>query len=392
MPQPKRKRFYRPELDALRFFAFFCVFFFHRLDYLPLNASQHPLLWSVYISGCFGVPVFFLLSSFLIVELLLREREQTGDIHVRAFYVRRILRIWPLYFVAFYGISLLGHFLPNVGPDPGAWLAFTFFVGNWFILRHGWMAGSIDPLWSIAVEEQFYIVVPMLARRGGRRGVAMISAVLLAGAYIAVYYFARNHIGGETAEWCNSWFQFQFFAAGALLAILLRGRTPRWPVALRLLVFALGVCCWVFTVYALKVKSYYLPGEALPSVGASLTGWGLVLAGAVLFLLAALGLPAKYVPRPCIYLGRISYGLYIFHSLMFYLLLEQGQSGLLRALAALGLSPASLPAGLRVVGTLLVLGATIALAALSYRFFEMPFLRLKQRFTYVRSRPDVADA
>ncbi|MGI8771129.1 MAG: acyltransferase family protein [Acidobacteriaceae bacterium] len=388
MPAREQKIFYRPELDALRFFAFFCVFFFHRMDYLPLSASQHPLLWSVYMSGCFGVPVFFLLSSFLIVELLLREREQTGDIHIRAFYVRRILRIWPLYFVAFYGISLLGHFIPNVGPKPGAWLAFTFFVGNWFILRHGWMAGAIDPLWSIAVEEQFYICVPTLAKWGGRRVLAIASVLLLAVAYIAVYYFARNHIGGEVAEWCNSWFQFQFFAAGALLAIVLHGRTPRWPVTLRLPVFLLAGGCWVFTVYALRVKSYYLPGEVLPGIGASLAGWGLVLAGAVLFLLATLGLPAEYVPRPLIYLGRISYGLYIFHSLLFYLLLDQGRPSLLRAMSAVGLSHSHLP----VLGTVLVLAVTIALAALSYRYFEMPFLRLKQRFTYVRSRPDVADA
>jgi peptidoglycan/LPS O-acetylase OafA/YrhL len=388
MPERDQKRFYRPELDALRFFAFFCVFLFHRLDYLPLNAVQHPMLWAVSMAGCFGVPVFFLLSSFLIVELLLREREQTGDIHIRAFYLRRILRIWPLYFAAFYGISLLGHFLPNVGPKPGAYLAFTFFAGNWFILRHGWMAGSIDPLWSIAVEEQFYIFVPMLTRWGGRRVLAFVSLVLLLAAYAAVYYFARNHIGGETAEWCNSWFQFQFFAAGALLAILLHGRIPRWPVVLRVPVFVLAAACWVFTVYHLKVKSYYLPGEALPSVGASLAGWGLVLAGAVLLLLAILGLPAKYVPRPLIYLGRISYGLYIFHSLVFYLLLDEGRPSLLRAMSALRLSHSHLP----VLATALVLTVTIALAALSYRCFEMPFLRLKQRFTYVRSRPDVADA
>jgi peptidoglycan/LPS O-acetylase OafA/YrhL len=384
MSQTAQGRFYRPELDALRFFAFFCVFLFHRMDYLPVSAAQHPLLWSVYMAGCFGVPVFFLLSSFLIVELLLREREQTGDIHVRAFYVRRILRIWPLYFAAFYGISLLGHFIPNVGPKPGAWLAFTFFVGNWFILRHGWMAGSIDPLWSIAVEEQFYIFVPMLAKRGGRRGVAIVSVVLLVVAYIAVYYFARNHIGGEVAEWCNSWFQFQFFAAGALLAIALHGRTPRWHLILRGTVFVFAAACWVLAVYKLRVKSYYLPHEALPSVGASLLGWGLVLAGSVLFLLATLGLPARYVPQPLVYLGRISYGLYIFHSLVFYLLLEREKPALVRGMATLGVSPNYLPLG----STLLVLAVTIAVAALSYRFFEMPFLRLKQRFTYVRSRPD----
>ncbi len=59
--------------------------------------------------------MFFLLSAFLITELLLRERERTGQIHIKAFYIRRILRIWPLYFVAFYGLALLNHFVPGVG-------------------------------------------------------------------------------------------------------------------------------------------------------------------------------------------------------------------------------------------------------------------------------------
>jgi peptidoglycan/LPS O-acetylase OafA/YrhL len=157
----REARFYRPELDALRFFAFLCVFFFHRVDYLPIDRTQHPLLWGMSEAGAFGVPVFFLLSSFLIVELLLRERAATGSVHIKSFYARRILRIWPLYFAACYGLIILGRFLPNVGPkDPRAWLAFTFFAGNWYILRHGWIASAFDPLWSIAIEEQFYITVP----------------------------------------------------------------------------------------------------------------------------------------------------------------------------------------------------------------------------------------
>src|SRR4051812_38011880 len=179
------KRFYRPELDALRFFAFLCVFAFHWMDYVPVDPKTQPTLVAVLTAGAFGVPVFFLLSSFLIVELLLREREQTGDIHIKSFYVRRILRIWPLYFAVFYGLIALGYFLPNVATkDYRAWIAFTFFAGNWFIMRHGWIAGPIDPLWSIAVEEQFYIAVPLLLKIGGRKLLAGISIVLVIVSYI----------------------------------------------------------------------------------------------------------------------------------------------------------------------------------------------------------------
>src|SRR5258707_11587748 len=172
------KRFYRPELDALRFFAFLWVFAFHRMDYAPIDPVTQPLAYSIYTAGAFGVPLFFLLSSFLIVELLLRERAQTGTIHIKAFYIRRMLRIWPLYLAAFFGLAALGHYMPDVGPKTyHSWLAFLLFAGNWYILRYGWIAGPIDPLWSIAVEEQFYIAIPLLARFGGRRILALVSLI-----------------------------------------------------------------------------------------------------------------------------------------------------------------------------------------------------------------------
>ena len=124
-------RYYRPELDALRFLAFVCVFCFHRMDYVPTDAIHNPWLFNFSTAGAFGVPVFFLLSAFLITELLLREYTASSRIHIKAFYVRRILRIWPLYFCAFYGLVLLAHFLPDVGPrTPSSWLAFSLFVGN----------------------------------------------------------------------------------------------------------------------------------------------------------------------------------------------------------------------------------------------------------------------
>src|ERR1039458_6841980 len=119
---------YRPELDALRFFAFLCVFCFHRMDYVGTDPIRDRWGFRIGTIGAFGVPVFFLLSAFLITDLLLRERERTGRVHIQAFYIRRILRIWPLYFAAFFGLSVLNRFVPAVSTnDPFAWLAFTFF-------------------------------------------------------------------------------------------------------------------------------------------------------------------------------------------------------------------------------------------------------------------------
>ena len=375
--------YYRPELDALRFFAFLCVFSFHRMDYVPTDPLRDRCLYLVGNVGPFGVPVFFLLSAFLITELLLRERDTTGRIHIQAFYVRRILRIWPLYFAAFFGLALLNHFVPGVGAaDPVAWLAFTFFAGNWYIVKHGWIAGSVDPLWSISVEEQFYIAIPLLAAWFGRRAVALVSGILMAVAYGTVLYYGMHTTRGDNGEWTNSLLQFQFFAAGTLLAVVLRGRVVEVPLWMRGAGFLLGFACWFTALIHYEVKSW----EPHPTPAGAVLGWGLVLAGSVLFFLAALGTPARFVPGWLSYLGRISYGLYVVHSLVFFLIFEKALPVMRHSFPAM-----ALPVALRDwFWTVVVLAASIGLAAASYRWFERPFLRLKSRFTFVRSREEAA--
>src|SRR5579863_4606045 len=88
------QRFYLPELDVLRFFAFLAVFLFHAP---PLGHRGHSFVDDLATIGIFGVDLFFALSAYLITRLLLREREATGRIDIKSFYIRRLLRIWPLY-------------------------------------------------------------------------------------------------------------------------------------------------------------------------------------------------------------------------------------------------------------------------------------------------------
>jgi peptidoglycan/LPS O-acetylase OafA/YrhL len=375
--------YYRPELDALRFFAFLCVFSFHRMDYVPTDPAHHPWLFRIGNIGPFGVPVFFLLSAFLITELLLRERERTGKIHIKAFYMRRILRIWPLYFLVFFGLALLNRFVPGVGTkDPLACLAFTFFAGNWYILHHGWIAGSVDPLWSISVEEQFYIVIPIIAAFAGRRALAVVSGLLLIISYLTVLLYALHPVTGDNGEWTNSFVQFQFFCAGTLIALGLRGKLVRLPVPLRATGFLLGLGCWLTAVSRFKVQSW----EPHPTPVGAVLGWLLVLIGAVTLFLCAHGIPSQFIPRWLAYLGQVSYGLYLFHSLIFFLTFEKAVPSLRRLFPEL-----ALPDAIRnSFWTLIVLVLTIAIASLFFHYFERPFLRLKKRFTFVAAREETA--
>ena len=375
-------RYYRPELDALRFLAFLSVFFFHGMEFYIPHAFRDIETFHLAWVGQWGVPLFFFLSAFLIVELLLRERDSLGSIDLKAFYLRRILRIWPLYFAAFWGFALLNLWIPRVNPHVATtWPWFTFFFANQYIAHHGWIAGPVDPLWSISVEEQFYLFIPLLASLGGRRVLRLVSVVVLMLSYWAIYRYARITWHEDNGAWTNSLVQFQFFSGGALLAMGLRGRVPQWRAPLRLLAFAAGLACWIVAQTVFRVRGW----EPFTTVPQALSGWPLILIGCALFLLSFLGIRGHSIPRPVIYLGRISYGLYVIHSLL-YLLCFRYLGGVIARHRHIPSYP--LPLGLVWPLIALVFCASVLLAHLSYRYFERPFLRLKQRFALVPSRPE----
>ncbi|HEY8881141.1 MAG TPA: acyltransferase [Roseateles sp.] len=371
--------FYRPELDVLRFVAFMFVFIAHRYDLAPVRRAEHPWLHALSQIGVYGVPVFFLLSAFLITELLERERSLTGRIHVRAFYVRRMLRIWPLYFLVFFALVLLNNVLPGAGADsPTKWLFFMLFAGNWYITFNGWIEYPVNPMWSLSVEEQFYIAIPFLALLG-RRTLMAVNLALLVVSYGVIVHYARGFspTSGFSGQWTNSFVQFQFFAAGTLLALVLRGRQPDWPIAVRAGLVAAAVGLWLAAFLVFGIKADF----PRSGVAQSLAGWPLVLAGAALMLIGLLGTPARFLPKPLIYLGRISYGLYLIHIFFFWLVYDQFKPWLTHVTDAMGIV-----AWRDTVGALIAFAATVLLTSLLHRFFETPFLRLKRRFAFVQSR------
>src|SRR5688500_16368284 len=132
-------RYYRPELDVLRFFAFFLVFLSHTVPgdeafwaQTPVAGAAAGLIVGLAAGGAFGVDLFVALSSFLITTLLLREREAGGTVDVKAFYVRRVLRIWPLYFVFMLVITpMMSYVLADESMPLKYTVAFLLLAGNW---------------------------------------------------------------------------------------------------------------------------------------------------------------------------------------------------------------------------------------------------------------------
>jgi peptidoglycan/LPS O-acetylase OafA/YrhL len=374
---PASRAFYRPELDGLRFFAFLAVFASHTL--LQIGEGEHhrrlsgavvTAIRTLKTGGGFGVDLFFVLSAYLITELLQRERRARGTVDVRAFYVRRVLRIWPLYF-AFLALAYALTFV--VPTEQMTWrhlLGFALLCGNWAYLISP-VATVAAPLWSVSLEEQFYLLWPVVMRNGSTRRLIRIALGLVA---FGIVVRLGLGIVGVSGQWIakNSFTRVDGIAAGILLAAGLDGRLPRLGNGARSAVFAGSI----LTLLVVAAGVHVLHGAAF--VVHQALGWPLAAAGCAGIVVSVLGADAPLAgllaSAPVIYLGRISYGLYVFHEL-----------GLLcaSAIAGRGDSPRSW-----LVHAGLAFFLTMAMAATSYRWLEGPFLRLKERrFTRVHSRP-----
>ena len=364
-----QRRFYQPELDGLRFYAFLGVFICHTLPFdgafyrrfhLPI-----PWLWgAIAKSGAAGVDLFFALSAFLITSILLREREETGGISLRRFYLRRILRIWPLYFLLIAVGVVLAHTMAKQSLPWYYVAGYLLFVGNWVHAVFGRPESICSPLWTVSIEEQFYLIWPLLMKMLRRRGmiVAAIVTFLLATVCRLGFMLAGSSGGfiyyGSVSR-CDS------LALGILLA-LFADRLPRLTRRVRWLLLAGGLLGWV-------ASSAWLNEQPGPVDIRMVLGRLIVSLAAGAILYACLHSHSRLVRGEWVVrLGKISYGLYMLHLtgiLIMLSLFHPVWGWQLLATKALGFV------------------MTVILALASYRWVESPFLHLKDKFATVLSRP-----
>jgi peptidoglycan/LPS O-acetylase OafA/YrhL len=367
-----RGSFYRPELDVLRFFAFLAVFLFHfnRPVDLFVDHGVPRIVAKVGTSliegGVFGVDLFFVLSAYLITELLFREKDVCGTLDVKGFYIRRILRIWPLYFF-YIGLALVPVFNPgNVFTWRHA-AAYLLLAGNWSVIAWGWPIHSIiGPLWTVSIEEQFYLLWPPIARVLSRHKLASAAICMLVISNLTRAAMVGLH-GNMNSVWCNTFARLDPIAAGILVAAVLRGQAPRFNIVTRISMLLVGIIPLAFVANHWKIHE----PETLMWIP-TLIGFPVVAVCCTLIMLSVLGIQHR-MPRSLIYLGKISYGLYVYHAL-----------GNVLSNMLIPVHTAFVQLALRPFAALAV---TIFLAALSYRFLETPFLKLKGRFAHVESRP-----
>ena len=360
------RSFYLPQLDALRFFAFLCVFVYHTLftDSQDLPSIGPHLLRTLVLvreTGGFGLSLFFFLSSFLITTLLIKERRITGSIDLKSFYIRRILRIWPLYFGVLAAFCIAGVWMPSAHLSLGRTAAFAFLSANWFSVAYGLGPMLTFHLWSISVEEQFYLLWPGLFLFCSRKAFFILTIVSCLLSLVVTYLLSATGSHIETL-WLNSGTEALFFASGALLALLDVNIIPSPWRAVALICAGIGL--W-FSAAAL--------GEITnPSASAvpwrATSAYALVAIGCYFLLTGFLSVSKDRVPGWLSYLGKISYGLYVYHVVGLHL----GGALTMHTSHLWSLVPSLL--------------ITVGLAAFSYTYFEAPFLTLKRRFELVKTR------
>jgi len=334
-----------PQLDALRAIAAACIILYHFLPAFGLGGIPY---------GWLGVDLFFVISGYLITTILYRQRASTAGRWqvVRNFIFKRSLRLFPAYFAFITVFAVLMITTGLWSWDPGQSIWYYTYMSNILIFLEGPRAGHLTHLWSLAVEEQFYLIWPWIVLFLSKR---FLKPVLIG---LVILSFSIKSFSGLEGIRLLPFAHFDTLGMGALLGIAGTGREG--PLA----------------IYASYAGHLVLLGLFLLILNGVTLDLDAFKYGAVLLMTTSmvLGVIAGYrgviggvLDIPWMgHLGRISYGLYLYHMPIPVLL---------------KLAVVKLGVGFPGWGLLMLsLSLTVIIAELSFRYLETPFLRLKERF------------
>lgn len=339
---------YYPALDGLRAVSILAVLIHH----WNLIAESPLLPW-----GSLGVDVFFVVSGFLITSLLVEEYSAASTISLKKFYMRRALRLLPALFLA---ISVVGVIALIIGPaalglTPLRSASLLYFT-NWVRAYEPWRLWVFSHFWSLAIEEQFYVAWPLalLALLRGRFRPQTIIYVVIGLAVLSVSLRSVMYAGGVPINriYHGSDTRADGLLIGCALSLILHWIPGAFQneTAIKKFSYA-GVIVLASMMQIGTERLIYYTGFALAGLSAA----------AIIVRVVQLPPPAFLTHPVSLWIGRRSYGLYIWHWAIFYLTrMILGKGWLAVA-----------------VGTIL----TFVVAGLSYRYVELPFLRLKRRYT-----------
>lgn len=369
------KKVFFENLDGLRFFCFLSVFFYHSFHtdygYISSHKIYRLIKFDVFGNGNLGVNFFFVLSGFLITYLLIDEVKSNGKINILNFWLRRVLRIWPLFYACvcfgFFVFPVLKSAFGQTPNETANIVYYLTFLNNFDFINNGLPDASIlGVLWSVAIEEQFYFCWPLIlfvlpVRNYWLVFTAIILQSLVFRFYNADYLSHEHHtlscIGDMAVGGFGAWLVQQKETIKHRLTLLSRPTIG--------MIYASFICLYFFRDELLLDKGILSVVERLII--------GLVILLIILeqnyskhsfFKLSKLKTISK--------LGKITYGLYCLHfiGILITTTLTQKFNFNTHLWQVL------------VIESLVSLGLTILIATISYKFYEKPFLRLKERFSW----------
>ena len=327
-PTPWRLGF-RPELDGLRGIAVTAVILYH----------WRPASMQIMRGGFIGVDLFFVLSGFLITSILLQEYVETGEISLRAFYGRRALRLLPalsLVLIAVFAVSLLLALIStHLTPTKSEWavaqsvqarsaLPFVIlYVGNWARAFHMADLGSLSHTWSLAIEEQYYLVWPVVLVVLLRRKISFTGLFALASTVVILCAVWRGFLSlhGATASrvYNGTDTRIDALMVGSCLAIAL--------TAFKVSTHVDRIFRWMFWPATVGLISYSLFGGPWTQNIGFYFNYSLVAAGGLLVIGGLVVVPSQaalrvLTTRSMTWIGRLSYGFYLWHYVIIYFLGE----------------------------------------------------------------------
>jgi len=378
-------------LDSLRFFAFFVVFIHHVTffnDYFNGHVLYKFITTHILWNGHLGVNFFFVLSGFLITYLLFRENEENSKIAVAKFYMRRFLRIWPLFFtillVGFVIVPLLMKTGEPFYPFSATFMhipwntiyLYVLFLVNIDVIYGLYPIPVLSVLWSVSIEEQFYLVWPWIIVLFSRKALPYIfGAVILFACAFRYYHAGDFYIVKAHTLSCMS-----DLATGALIAYAMfySEKVRAFFQNLSRTAIVNGYIAGL-ALFAFKVLIYNEPYKYTYFFWYNVYAFEPLLFSIFFGFIIA---EQHYSPNSFIKLGKfnrfsalgkISYGLYCYHMFAIYVIVWASKySGI-----QIGTTPSVAVFVLQIISALLL---TILLSKLSYRFLEHPFLMKRERY------------
>jgi len=359
-----------PELDAIRGIAVLLVLFFHGFGFrfgIQGLSGFGRLFVAATLPGWIGVNLFFVLSGFLITGILLDTKHKEG--YFRTFYIRRALRILPLYYLVLLLLVVLARSGWINREATWAFLGLSFFYLSNVTGLFG-VSMQYGVLWTLAVEEHFYLIWPAVVRWLSRNRVVIVGTAICVLCPCGRAFYLIRHIDMGVGY---TWLVADGLATGAILAAIARGPWGTRAAMTRVTIALFGASLTMFAAgYPFGI---FLARRFLGST-MRVTALNLFFAGTVSFaLLVGTSRWKRLVDRPVLrFFGEISYCLYLLHMLVFDL-----EGHFLPSLFP-RLAPARGNFRVMVLQFSVAASFTVAVSYLSRRYFEGPFLRLKRHF------------